>query len=169
MLQTAESFLTADKKAATNLTTGPGAGGAGTAVYVGYGALIPFSLCYPTTSETSSSGLSSISIGRLDWDAGGRPKGESSRASGREYSAQNRKQPGCGVLEPYRGQPPAPQGISANMRPFVRSWLKACDNGDPPKRKQKAATPQLLRVMFEQSGAGTESRKGHTRGNQSLS
>ncbi len=46
---------------------------------------------------------------------------------------------------------------SPNMRPFVRAWLKACDNVDPPKRKQKAATPQLLRAMFEQSGAGSES------------
>ena len=45
---------------------------------------------------------------------------------------------------------------SPNMRPFVRDWLKACDNTDPPKRKQKAATPQLLRALFEQSGAGTE-------------
>ncbi len=48
---------------------------------------------------------------------------------------------------------------SPNMRPFIRAWLKACDNVDPPKRKQKAATPQLLRAMFEQSGAGTTSRK----------
>jgi hypothetical protein len=48
---------------------------------------------------------------------------------------------------------------SANMRPSVRAWLKPCDNCDPPKRKQKAATPQLLRAMFEQSGAGTGSRK----------
>jgi hypothetical protein len=45
------------------------------------------------------------------------------------------------------------------MRPFVRAWLRACDNTDPPKRKQKAATPQLLRAMFEQSGAGTEPQK----------
>ncbi len=48
---------------------------------------------------------------------------------------------------------------SPNMRPFVRAWLRACDNVDPPKRKQKAATPQLLRAMFEQSGAGTRSGK----------
>ena len=48
---------------------------------------------------------------------------------------------------------------SPNLRPFVKSWLKACDNVDPPKRKQKAATPQLLRAMFEQSGAGTIDRR----------
>jgi hypothetical protein len=48
---------------------------------------------------------------------------------------------------------------SSNMRPFVRAWLTACDNVDPPKRKQKAATPQLLRAMYEQSGAGSKSGK----------
>ena len=45
------------------------------------------------------------------------------------------------------------------MRPSVRAWLKACDNIDHPKRKQKAATPQLLRAMFEQSGAETRPKK----------
>lgn len=34
-------------------------------------------------------------------------------------------------------------------------WLKACDNGDPPKKQQRAITPQLLRSMFLRSGCGT--------------
>jgi hypothetical protein len=41
------------------------------------------------------------------------------------------------------------------MRPFVRMWLRACDNGDPPKRQQRAITPQLLRSMYERSGSGS--------------
>lgn len=44
------------------------------------------------------------------------------------------------------------------MRPFVRRWLKACDNGDPPKRQQRAITPQLLRYMYERSGCGSEAK-----------
>ena len=40
------------------------------------------------------------------------------------------------------------------MRPFVRMWLKACDNGDPPKKQQRAITPQLLRFMYERAGCG---------------
>ena len=30
-------------------------------------------------------------------------------------------------------------------------WLKACNNGDPPKKQQRAITPQLLRYMYERS------------------
>jgi hypothetical protein len=45
------------------------------------------------------------------------------------------------------------------MRPFVRMWLKACDNSDPPKKQQRAITPQLLRYMHERSGCGTEGRR----------
>jgi hypothetical protein len=41
------------------------------------------------------------------------------------------------------------------MRPFVRMWLRACDNGDPPKKQQRAITPQLLRCMYERSGCGS--------------
>ncbi|KAI2496578.1 hypothetical protein MHU86_17906 [Fragilaria crotonensis] len=47
---------------------------------------------------------------------------------------------------------------SPNLRPFIKSWLKACDNVDP-EAETKAATPQLLRAMFEQSGAGTIDRR----------
>ena len=37
-------------------------------------------------------------------------------------------------------------------------WLKACDNGDPPKKQQRAVTPQLLRSMYSQSGCGSGKR-----------
>ena len=48
---------------------------------------------------------------------------------------------------------------SANVRPFVRMWLKACDNGDPPKKQQRAITPQLLRFMYTRSGC--DARETH--------
>jgi hypothetical protein len=44
------------------------------------------------------------------------------------------------------------------MRPFVRMWLRACDNGDPPKKQQRAITPQILRYMYEHSGCGSDER-----------
>ena len=50
------------------------------------------------------------------------------------------------------GQSPLHLPGSSNMRPFVRMWLKARDNGDPPKKQQRAITPQLLRYMYESSG-----------------
>jgi hypothetical protein len=37
-------------------------------------------------------------------------------------------------------------------------WLKACENGDPPKKQQRAITPQLLRFMYERSGCGTNEK-----------
>lgn len=40
-----------------------------------------------------------------------------------------------------------------HLRPFVRSLLKAFDNGDPPKNQQRAITPKLLRGMHALSGA----------------
>ena len=62
VLQVAESYLTADKRAATSRTIEPGADGAGTATTSGT-ELTPTSLCYPTTSVTSSSGPSSTFTG----------------------------------------------------------------------------------------------------------
>ena len=41
---------------------------------------------------------------------------------------------------------------SSNLRPFVRSMLKAYDNMDPPKNQQRAITPKLLRAMASLSG-----------------
>jgi hypothetical protein len=63
VLRVAESSLTADRKAATNLTTGPGVGGVGIAITSDM-ALTPSSLCYPTTNGTSSSGRFSTSTAR---------------------------------------------------------------------------------------------------------
>ena len=40
----------------------------------------------------------------------------------------------------------------ANMRPFVRSLLKAFENEDPPKNQQRAITPKLLRAMHNRAG-----------------
>ena len=57
VLRVAESSLTADRKAATNHTTGPGAGVVDIVNTSGM-VLTPSSLCYPTTSGTSSSGRS---------------------------------------------------------------------------------------------------------------
>jgi hypothetical protein len=37
-------------------------------------------------------------------------------------------------------------------------WLKACDNGDPPKRQQRAITPQLLRYMYDRSGCANDEK-----------
>jgi hypothetical protein len=37
-------------------------------------------------------------------------------------------------------------------------WLKACDNGDPPKRQQRAITPHLLRSMYERSNSISNQR-----------
>ena len=45
---------------------------------------------------------------------------------------------------------------SANLRPFVRQLLKACNNKDPPKKQQRAITPKLLRAMFNLAGGGLE-------------
>lgn len=70
VLRVAESYLTADRKAATKLTTEPGDGGSGTAVTLGT-KLTPSSLCYPTTSETSSSGHSWASTEKLNGTQGG--------------------------------------------------------------------------------------------------
>ena len=64
VLQVAESYLTADKKAATNPATEPGEDGKDTADTSGM-ELTPSSLCYPTTRGTFSSEPSSASIGRL--------------------------------------------------------------------------------------------------------
>jgi hypothetical protein len=54
VLRVAESSLMAGRKAATNRLTEPGAGGLGTAA-TSATVLTPSSLCYQTTSETSSS------------------------------------------------------------------------------------------------------------------
>ena len=60
VLQVAESYLTADKRAAMSHSTEPGKGGSGT-VATSATALTPSSLCYQMGSGTSSSGPSSIS------------------------------------------------------------------------------------------------------------
>lgn len=62
VLRAAESYLTDDKKAAMSRTTEHGAGGMDTALTSGT-VLTPSSLCYPSTSGTSSSGRSSTSTG----------------------------------------------------------------------------------------------------------
>jgi hypothetical protein len=42
------------------------------------------------------------------------------------------------------------------LQPFVQSWLQGCNNVEPPNRRQRAVTPQLLREMFTQARRGTE-------------
>ena len=56
----------------------------------------------------------------------------------------------------------SPMHIKAgpNLRPFVKSLLKAYENEDPPKYQQRAITPKLLRAMFTASGAGLPATKG---------
>jgi hypothetical protein len=93
-----------------------------------------------------------------EWDAGGKPAGDRREpvvASTLRKTASNL----AAAFRIHIRDSPLHLKGSPNMRPFVRAWLKACDNVDPPKRKQKAAPPQLLRAMFGQSGAGTESGK----------
>ena len=40
----------------------------------------------------------------------------------------------------------------SNLRPFVRSLLKAYENDDPPSNQQRAITPKLLRAMYHTGG-----------------
>ena len=40
------------------------------------------------------------------------------------------------------------------MRPSISALLKACQNLDPPTRRQKAISPKLLRAMYTLSGTG---------------
>ena len=90
-----------------------------------------------------------------NWDTHGRPAGtrkEPVVASTLRKTTSNL----ASAFRQHIGQSPLHLPGSSNMRPFVRMWLKACDNGDPPKRRQRAITPQLLRSMYERSGCGTE-------------
>ncbi|KAI2497634.1 hypothetical protein MHU86_16883 [Fragilaria crotonensis] len=86
VLRIAESSLTQGKRAATNPSTGRGEGGKVTAITSGT-MLTPASLCYPTTKGVSSSGPSSTSTDK-QLGTQGQTYGQSSRTSGRKYSAQ---------------------------------------------------------------------------------
>ena len=67
--------------------------------------------------------------------------GRLSRTSGREYYAQSRKQPGCGVSEPYWSQPPAPQRIPepATLRQITAQSLR---QRGPPETEAKSRQEQ---------------------------
>jgi hypothetical protein len=88
-----------------------------------------------------------------NWETDGRPAGTRRDA----VVASTLRQATSNLAAAFRsrvGTSPLHLTGSSHLRPFVRSWLRACDNVDPPKRKQRAATPQLLRAMFEHTGAG---------------
>ncbi|KAI2498100.1 hypothetical protein MHU86_16410 [Fragilaria crotonensis] len=93
-----------------------------------------------------------------NWDPNGRPDGTRKVP----VVASTLRKTTSNLAAAFRrniGQSPLHLPGSSNLRPFVRMWLKACDNGDPPKKQQRAVTPQLLRSMYDQSGCNSEA--GH--------
>ena len=92
-----------------------------------------------------------------NWDAHGRPAGtrKSPMVAGTLRKATSNL---AAAFRKRVGRSPLHLPGSSNMRPFVRIWLQACDNGDPPKRQQRAITPQLLRAMYARSGITTARR-----------
>lgn len=99
------------------------------------------SLCYPLTNRSSSSEHSSTPIELPT----GNPRTDLQALTKSQWSQ---------ILGNISGKAPLHLPRSSNVRPFVRMWFKACDNGDPPKRQQRAITSQFLRSMYGRSGGG---------------
>ena len=158
VLQVAESYLTADKRAAMSHSTKAGKGGSGT-VATSATALTPPHSVIRRGAGPLPQGLPQF-LPKLRMGCRGQTYGRSLRTSGREYSAQNRKQPGCGVLGPYRGQPPAPQRISKHA-PVCQSMAQGVRQCRPPEAKTKGRDTSAPASNVRAIGSGNEVRKRH--------
>ena len=92
-----------------------------------------------------------------DWDPHGRPTGTRKEPVVASTLRKNTSNLTAAFWQ-HIGQSPLLLPGSSHMRPFVRMWLKACDNGDPPKRQQRAITPHLLRSTYERSNGLSNQR-----------
>ncbi|KAI2507378.1 hypothetical protein MHU86_7098 [Fragilaria crotonensis] len=76
-----------------------------------------------------------------NWNSDGRPTGTRREP----VVASTLRQATSNLASAFRnniGISPLHLPGTSNIRPIFRSWFQACENGDPPKRKQRAITPQ---------------------------
>ncbi|KAI2503570.1 hypothetical protein MHU86_10857 [Fragilaria crotonensis] len=93
-----------------------------------------------------------------NWNSDGRPTGTRREP----VVASTLRQATSNLASAFRnniGISPLHLPGTSNIRPIFRSWFQACENGDPPKRKQRAITPQLLRSMYKEAGGASTSRQ----------